>query len=339
MREHIQEIQRWLDAGKLFSVATVTHTWGSAPRPVGTVMFIGPEMEMLGSVSGGCVEGVVLRASEETTAGGTGRMLRFGVSDNDAWSVGLTCGGTIELYLEKFPGCDDPAFWSGLRDCLDGDRSCVWATCISEGEQAQYLIPIDNAVAAQAPENLLVEARRAWQERKSQIVESDGKRWFLRVFPRRFRLFIVGAAHASAELVHLARYFDFETIVIDPRSTFARNTHFATPPDRIIEEYPAEVLPDYPLDAYTFAVVMAHDPKIDDQALHLLLRSDVAYIGALSSKASNERRRERLLEAGFSETEIARIHAPVGLPIKSRTAREIALSIMAQIVAEKNRYL
>jgi xanthine dehydrogenase accessory factor len=152
-------------------------------------------------------------------------------------------------------------------------------------------------------------------------------------------LFIVGAAHASAELVFLAHYFDFETIVIDPRTAFSQNTHFPTPPDRIIEEYPAEVLPDYPLDEYTFAVVMTHDPKIDDQALHLFLRSRAAYIGALSSKASNERRRERLMRDGFSEEECRRIHAPVGLPIKSRTAKEIALSIMAQIVAIKNLHL
>lgn len=340
MREHLPELDNWFAAGKPFSVATVIHTWGSAPRPVGTVMFIGPDMEMLGSVSGGCVEGVVLRASEETSAGAPGRMLRFGVSDDDAWSVGLTCGGTIELFLEKFPGCADAAFWQTLRGCLAGRQNCVWATRISGDITEQYLIrPDDPSAASQVPADLYENAVRAWRERKSQIFESGEARWFLRVFARPMQLIVVGAAHASAELVHLARYFDFETVVIDPRTTFSRNTHFATPPDRLIEEYPAEVLPDFTLDEYTFAVVMAHDPKIDDQALHLLLRSRAAYIGALSSKASNERRRARLLADGFSEADCQRIHAPVGLPIKSRTAREIALSIMAQIVAVKNQNL
>lgn len=337
MRDYLPELDRWLAAGQPFSVATVIHTWGSAPRPVGTVMFVGPNMEMLGSVSGGCVEGAVLRASEETSAGAEGRLLRFGVSDDDAWSVGLTCGGTIEIRLEKFPGCGDPAFWQTLRKCLNDNEDCVWASRISEGAAAHYLVRPESP--SDAPEALREHALRAWRERKSQSVELDGAHWFLRVFPRKMQMFIIGAAHASAELVHLARYFDFETVVIDPREAFSRNTHFPTPPDRIIEDYPAEVLPDFPLDEYTFAVAMAHDPKIDDQALHLLLRSRAAYIGALSSKASNERRRARLLEAGFSEEEIGRIHAPVGLPIKSRTAKEIALSIMAQVVAVKNQYL
>lgn len=340
MREYLNELDRWLAEGKPFSVATVINTWGSAPRPVGTTMFIGPELEMLGSVSGGCVEGVVLRESQETTAGAAGRMLKFGVSDDDAWSVGLTCGGTIELFLEKFPGCVDPAFWQALRRCLTENKSCVWATRISGGPAAHHLVLTDDPSAgSSAPADLQEHAMRAWRERKSQMVELGEERWFLRVFPRKLQLFIIGAAHASAELAHLAAYFDFETIVIDPRGAFAQNTHFPTPPDRLIEDYPAEVLLDYPLDEYTFAVVMAHDPKIDDQALHLLLRSRAAYIGALSSKASNERRRERLLEAGFSEEEFKRIHAPVGLPIKSRTAKEIALSIMAQIIAVKNQYL
>ncbi|MEI6410634.1 MAG: XdhC/CoxI family protein [Bacteroidota bacterium] len=340
MREFLSETDRLLHEGQAFSAVTVIKTWGSAPRPVGSMMFVGPNLEMLGSVSGGCVEGVVLRESVATTTGEPGRVLSFGVSDNDAWSVGLTCGGTIEVYLEKFPGCDDPVFWQTLRRCLFENKSCVWATRIEDGAEEHHLLEIDEPEArSEMPDALRAHCVRAWRERKSQEVFLDETRWFLRVFPRKLQLIIVGAAHASAELVHLAHFFDFETIVIDPRAAFARNTHFSTPPDRIIEDYPAEVLPDYTLDEYTFAVVMAHDPKIDDQALFILLRSRAAYIGALSSKASNERRRARLLEAGFTEAEFSRIHAPVGLPIKSRTAREIALSIMAQIIAVKNQYL
>ncbi len=200
------------------------------------------------------------------------------------------------------------------------------------------MLPDGSTAGDIARPELVGHALRAYRERKSQIVEIDGVPWFIRVFPRKFQLFVIGAAHAAAELVHLAHYFDFETIVIDPRSAFARNTHFPTPPDRLVEEYPAEVIPDYELDEYTFAVVMAHDPKIDDQALHLLLHSKAAYIGALSSKKSNERRRERLLAEGFTEDDIQRIHAPVGVPIKSKTAREIALSIVAEMIAVKNAY-
>lgn len=340
MREYLPEIDRWLSAGKSFSAATVINTWGSAPRPVGTMMFVGADMEMLGSVSGGCVEGAILRESKDTNAGGAARYLKFGVSDNDAWSVGLTCGGTIEIYLEKFFASAEPLVWQALHDCLAENRGCVLATPLDGPDRQHYIVlPDATSPGPTAVPELLAEALRAYRERKSQVVELDARRWFLRVFPPKFQLFVVGAAHAAAELVHLAHYFDFETIVIDPRGAFAQNTHFATPPDQLLQEYPAEVLPDFPLDEYSFAVVMAHDPKIDDQALHLLLRSNAAYIGALSSKASNERRRERLLAAGFTEEDVKRVYAPVGVPIKSKTAREIALSIMAQIVAVKNEYL
>lgn len=340
MREYLSQIDRWLTEGKSFSAATVINTWGSAPRPVGTMMFIGPDMEMLGSVSGGCVEGAILRASEETNSGGSARELKFGVSDNDAWSVGLTCGGTIEIFLEKFFAADAPELWQELHRCLAENQGCVLASKISGPGNDHFLTLPDGRMIGKTDQPGLAEhALRAYRERKSQVVEAGEARWFVRVFPPKLQLFVIGAAHAAAELVHLAKYFDFETIVIDPRSAFARNTHFPTPPDRLVEEYPAEVMPEYPLDEYTFAVAMAHDPKIDDQALHLLLRSKAAYIGALSSKKSNERRRERLLAEGFTEADLKRIHAPVGVPIKSKTAREIALSIVAEMIAVKNQYL
>jgi xanthine dehydrogenase accessory factor len=339
MREYLAEIDQWMAQDKPFSAATVINTWGSAPRPIGTMMFIGPAMEMLGSVSGGCVEGVILREAEETSQNDVLKNLKFGVSDNDAWSVGLTCGGTIEIFLEKFVAYDSPELWQTLRSNLLANKSCVLISKLS-GEKAQhFLVHPDGSNIGQAPQELILASQKAYQERKSQKVEIGEEQWFLRVFPKKHQLFVIGAAHAAAELVHLAKYFDFETIVIDPRGTFAQNTHFPTAPDKMYEDYPAEVLPSYEIDEYTFAVVMAHDPKIDDQALHHLLRSKVAYIGALSSKGSNEKRRERLLAAGFSEEEFKRIHAPVGLPIKSKTAAEIALSILAQMILVKNQYL
>lgn len=321
-------------------MATVTATWGSAPRPVGSVMFIGPEQQLLGSVSGGCVEGALLRAAPEVAAGGVGRVMTFGISDHDAWSVGLTCGGTLEIFLEPFPFEDAGDAWSLWQQCLMSNQDVVLATRLDGAVPAHVLIRPDGTMTGH-PQNdaLAASAVQAWAERRSGTLSIEKSVWMLTVFARKPQLFIVGAAHVSAELVHLAHYLQFETIVIEPRTTFAENTHFSTLPDQLIQEYPVEVLPHYPLDAHSYAVVMAHDPKIDDQALHLLLRSDIAYIGALSSKVSNERRRQRLTEAGFSETDIERIHAPVGLPIRSKTAPEIAVSIMAQMIATKNRFL
>lgn len=337
MREFLPQLERWIAEDKPFSVATVLNTWGSAPRPVGSSIFIGHNQEMLGSVSGGCVEGALLREAPVLAGAPAGQLLRFGVADNDAWAVGLTCGGTLEIFMERFFALDQPDLWARFQDCLRSNRSCVLLTRLDGPSSEHRLVVPDEQNAGH--DALATAALHAYRQRKSQVLEVEKERWFAQVFARKAQLFIVGAAHAAAELTHLAGYFDFETIVIEPRQTFARQTHFATPPDRLMEDYPAEVLPRFPLDEYSFAVVMAHDPKIDDQALHLLLRSRVAYIGALSSKRSNEQRRERLLAAGFSEEEIRRIHAPVGLPIRSKTAREIALSIMAQVVAVKNEFL
>ncbi len=338
MREFLSKISTWAEAGQSFCTATVVNTWGSSPRPIGTNMFIGPNGEMLGSVSGGCVEGAILRETAEVQATKARKVLKFGVSDQDAWSVGLTCGGTIEILLEPGLAQVDQGLWANFQAALAQNQGCVLLTPLQDlSAPHRFFVPAE--LKENEGDELSQIALKAYQERKSQVLEYAGTTYFLGVYPPKLQLFVVGAAHAAAELVHLAKYFDFEVTVMDPRGTFAQNTQFTTAPDQLFEEYPAEVLPDYQLDEYSFAVVMAHDPKIDDQALHLLLRSKVAYIGALSSKASNEKRKQRLLEAGFSEQDIQRIHAPVGLPIKSKTAKEIALSIMAQIVAVKNQHL
>jgi len=152
-------------------------------------------------------------------------------------------------------------------------------------------------------------------------------------------MLIVGAAHITVDLVALAKQFDFETVVIDPRGIFSEKTQFPVQPDHLYVDRPAEILPTYDLDAYSFAVLLTHDPKIDDQALHLLLRSDIAYIGALGSRRTHAKRVKRLTEAGFSESEIEKIHGPIGVSINAKLPKEIALSILGQIIQVKNRYL
>ena len=149
---------------------------------------------------------------------------------------------------------------------------------------------------------------------------------------------IVGAAHITADLVELGHFFGFRTIVIDPRGAFAQKTQFQVPPDQLIEAYPSEVLEGFPLDAYTFCAVLSHDPKIDDNALEILLPSDVAYIGALGSRKTHAKRVQRLTERGISDELINRIQSPIGVDIHAKSAREIALSVMGAIVAVKNEY-
>lgn len=344
MKDQLSVINDWTEQGKPFAVATVIQTWGSSPRPVGSTMLISKEMEMAGSVSGGCVEGDVVKAALPLIEQGTSRHLAYGIADEEAWEVGLSCGGKIQVFAERFMAFDEraeeQAAWLQLQACLKKDEACLLLTRLENGQGKHFTILPDGSVHGHAAgDELVAEALRAFRERKSQVLEAEGVQYFAQVYPRRSQLLIIGAAHISADLIQLAKMFDFETIVIDPRGIFSGKTQFPAPPDRIFEQYPAEVLPDFRLDPYSYAVVLSHDPKIDDNALHILLPSGIAYIGALGSRKTHEKRKARLREAGFTEEQISRIHSPVGLDIRAKTPKEIALSIMSEIIRVKNQFL
>lgn len=344
MLDILPGIDEWIQQKKPFALATVIHTWGSSPRPIGSAMAVSGEMEMVGSVSGGCVEGVVVLEAVEVLKSGKPRHLQFGVSDEDAWSVGLSCGGKLDVFVEKFLAFneqeDEKAIWKKLRTAVRNNSGCVLLNNLSENQSRHFLVHAGGeVVGVSLPSSLKEKALQAFRERKNQIIEEEGMEWFAQVFPRKNQLFIVGAAHITVDLVALANPFGFETIVIDPRGVFANKTQFPVPPDQLFANWPEEVLPEFTFDASSFAVVLSHDPKIDDPALHLLLKSQVAYIGALGSSRTHAKRRARLQKAGFSDEDIQRIHGPIGLNIHAKTAKEIALSIMAEIISVKNAYL
>ncbi len=324
-------IEDWLSKQKKFAVATVIGTWGSAPRPVGSVLLVSENGDMAGSVSGGCVENAVVKEALNVLEIGVPRQLHYGISNDDAWSVGLMCGGELDVLVEPFPNGEVQEL---LLHALRENRGGVLLSRLGT-ELVEQCFFLPDADPSLMPNGQL--ARKVWTERKSQVIETPEGTWFARVIPRKLQLLVIGSAHIAAELVRLAKIFDFQTIVIDPRQVFAEKTEFPDVPHQMIVDWPAEVLPDFKLDAYTYAVLLTHDPKIDDQALHLLLRSNIGYIGALGSKRTNEKRVERLREAGFDEATIARIHAPVGLSIGAKGAKEIALSIMAEIIQIKNK--
>jgi xanthine dehydrogenase accessory factor len=344
MKELLPVIEDWTSQNKEFAIATVIKTWGSAPRPIGSSMIVSSDMEMAGSVSGGCVEGAVIKSALPLIENKVAKKLAYGVADEEAWAVGLSCGGKIQVFAERFLAFDErpeeKAVWENLKDCLSNNKACVLMTRIADGASHHLLVLPDGTFFGKKPEGALVqEGLRAYKERKNQVVEYEDTHYFAQVFPRKSQMLIIGAAHITVDLVELAKMYDFETIVIDPRGIFSSKTQFTSPPDKIFADYPAEVLPDYTLDAYTYAVVLSHDPKIDDNALHLLLPSDTAYIGALGSRRTHAKRVKRLEEAGFSEEQIARIHAPIGVDINAKTPKEIALSIMGEIIKVKNEFL
>ena len=344
MRELFYQIEEWVEKKSPFAIATVIQTWGSSPRPVGSSMLVSSEMEMAGSVSGGCVETAVVRETLSLMDIGGGKRLAYGVADEDAWAVGLSCGGKIQVYLERFMAFDsretERTAWETLRDCFKNNNGCILITELADGEGGHTVVLPDGAQAGvEVQDNLIQEALAAYHERRHIAVTIDGRAYFIRVFPPRLRLLVIGAAHITADLVELSKLFGFESIVIDPRGAFADKTQFTVAPDSILVNYPSEVLPALQPDPYTWAVILSHDPKIDDDALRILLPSPVAYIGALGSKRTHAKRVERLRKGGFSDDVIGRIQAPIGLDINARTPREIALAIMAEIIQEKNRYL
>lgn len=325
MQEHAETLLQWDKNKTNYAIALVTQTWRSAPRPVGTIMAMNEHQQIIGSVSGGCIEGTVAEELLKAMNTGQSTLLDYGIQNETAWQSGLSCGGQIQILV--FP-IDQQSTHSKL-----------WqqALQLASGKQPHGLLfqlsnlpnhPIEKVLSYSADPQLF--------SAKSGYISLSGKDYFAWIHPPQANLYIIGGAHLSAELVFLANHFGFLTTVIDPRGFFTEHTQYPIPPHHLINDWPAPYFESQPLSQFDFGVVLSHDPKIDDQALSIFLNSPIAYIGALGSKKNQEKRKIRLLEKGFSEKNIARIHGPIGLAIHAASAREIALSILAQMIQIKN---
>jgi len=338
MKDYLEIIKNWSEKSSSISLVRVIKTWGSSPRPVGSVMLINAEGKMAGSVSGGCVEGAVAKEARKVLNQGEDAKLSYGVSDDEAWTVGLSCGGSIQVFVQSVDFSQ--GVWKNLLENIENNKSSILISTLNDGENTNTLIEESGEVIGdRVAEEVIVEAKKTYDERTHKTIEHDNKTYFIQIFPRRSILMIIGAAHITVDLVTLGNLYDFETIVIDPRGYFAHNTTFNNPPSQLLEAYPSEVLNKFPLDAFTFCAILSHDPKIDDNALEVLLQSKVAYIGALGSKKTHQKRIKRLQEKGVSADQIDRIKAPIGMPIYAKSAKEIALSVMGQIIEAKNEFL
>ncbi|NKX45858.1 XdhC family protein [Roseicyclus persicicus] len=302
----------WHREGKGAVIATVVETWGSAPRAVGAQMVVSGAGEMEGSVSGGCVEGAVVVEAMELVGSGAAKLLDFGVSDEEAFAVGLACGGRIRVLLEPVGGALPVAVLEELVAARAGRRPVA------------YVADLDGP--ARRIDGPAAHSDRFRMDRSG--VEEDG-RTFVHVHNPPLRMLIVGAVHIAQALVPMARLAGYDAIVIDPRPAFGATARF--PGTRIVEEWPDEALAELGLDPRTAVVTLTHDPKLDDPAIRAALASDVFYLGCLGSSRTHAKRVARLQEAGFTEDQIARIHAPVGLDIGARGPAEIAVSVLAQV--------
>ena len=341
MRDIWNELTQWSDSGEPFALARVVETWGSSPRGVGSAMIVDKELRVAGSVSGGCIEGAVITEAQQVMETGTPKKLSFGVDDETAWSVGLSCGGEVSVLVERHlpfaGGPEAQAVWQALRERVDENQPAMLLTRL--GHEGSHLLAAPEGVVAgdwgPLTEPALATAQKAYERREGEVADIAGEEVFIQVFPRRDQVIIIGAGHIALPLVQYAQLLDLDTIVIDPREVFATPERFAALPTQLFAQWPEAVLAEWDLNEDSYCVVLTHDPNIDDQALHFFLRAPVAYIGALGGRKSHGKRRARLHEAGFDEAAIARIKGPVGIDIGADTPSEIALSIAAEIVAVK----
>lgn len=306
----------WHRSGRKAALATVVETWGSAPRQPGSQLAISGEGQIMGSVSGGCVEGAVVTEALEAMEDGLPRILTFGVSDETAFAVGLACGGTIRVLVEPVG--------KGLPEDMLADLVAARA----EKHPLAYAVhPETWARALYRPGQDGAADARLRSDKAG--LEEDGR--FIAPHNPPLRLIVVGAVHIAQPLVSIARACGYAPTLIDPRDTFGAAERF--PGETVLDDWPDEALAALAPDTRTAIVTLTHDPKLDDPAIRLAIRSPAFYLGCLGSKKTHAKRVERLTEAGFSVAEIGRIHAPVGLDIWAKTPAEIAVSIMAQITA------
>ena len=314
----------WVQAGKGAALATVIETWGSAPRPCGAQLAIGANGEMTGSVSGGCVEGTVVVEALEALRDGEPRILDFGVSDNDAFAVGLACGGRIRVLVEPVGAGNAlaPALLGQLVAARAARRPVVHAVRPEDWERRLVAGPDDPL----------------WQAAGAALAADRSGfagPWFLGVHNPPLRMAIVGAVHIAQALVPMARLAGYDVTVIDPREAFASAARF--PDTSLSHDWPDAALADFGMDGRTAVVTLTHDPKLDDPAIMAALRGGVFYLGCLGSSRTHAARVARLADAGFSAEEIARIHAPVGADIGARSPAEIAVAILAQVTERLRR--
>ena len=305
--EVLRTAEEWRKTGHRAALGTIVKTWGSAPRPVGAMVAIRDDGQIVGSVSGGCVEDdLVEKVRDKFAAAKKPELITYGVTNEEATRWGLPCGGTLQLVLE--PVSDK----SGLAELLEK---------IQSQQLVKRRVEMDSGRATLEPGR--------WQD----VLEFDG-RVLSAVHGPRWRLVLIGAGQLTRYLAEMARMLDYHVVVIDPREEYASG--WDLPSVAIDRGMPDDVVRELQLDGHSALIALTHDPKLDDLALMEGLKSAAFYVGAIGSKKNNDARRERLKEFDVSADEIARLRGPVGLYIGSKTPPEIAIAILAEMTAVRH---
>ena len=336
MLDLLPQIQEWFAAGEKVAVATVIRVAGSAPRPVGARMIVSSEGRMAGSVSGGCVEITVYEEMTAVLGGGPPRKLHFGITEDMIWDVGLACGGTIDVFVQKL----DPALVTVLVDHVEQGIPVMLAMAVS-GESAAgepVLVTRDGLVQGRAGVRVIQVAQEMLASRAEAgaIHEiAPGMEVFVEPFLPPPVLVIIGGVHTAIPLTLFAKELGFYVIVADPRAKFASLERFPGA-DEVLLEWPDEALAHLEIDNATYIVILTHDPKIDEPTLAAALQTEAAYIGAIGSRGTHAERFDRMAEWGVTREQLARVYAPIGLDLGGRSPEETALSIISEVIAVKN---
>ncbi len=356
MKELLDTLTTWQADGTdpaAIGRAVVVRTFGSAPRPEGAVLLYATDGRIAGSVSGGCVEGAAAEEIDRARATGHARVIRYGISDEEAWDVGLACGGTIDVLVEPVAPAAVIAAARGSMGA-GGHGSAVITPLPADSPPGEFgphqpgdgappaaeLVVSDDGTLTGTlgtPEldaELVAAASAALKRGLSRTVELGGHSLFIEVFPVRPRLVVVGGVEVARSLVRLARELGFETVVVDGRAAFATAERFPDV-DRLVVGWPDEVAEEIGLGPNDAVAVLSHDVKFDEPAIIEALRRGCRYVGAVGSKKTQADRNARLLEAGVSQADLARLRGPVGLDLGGRAPAETALAILAEIVAER----
>jgi xanthine dehydrogenase accessory factor len=325
----LEQALAWVSAGRVVALATVVGTWGSSPRPAGSQMAVDEAGAFVGSVSGGCVEGAAVTEALDVLKQGRPRLMDVGISNDRAWEVGLACGGRLQIFVERAP---DPVT---LRALLE-ERPIALVTDLQSGRRALVRDGVPSGDLA-LDSRVVTAVQGYLREDRAGTIDDRVHPLFVNVFNRPLRLVVVGAVHIAQALAPMAAAAGFDVTVIDPRRAFSTPERF--PAVRLVHQWPDGALAAFGLDTRTAVVTLTHDPKLDDPALEAALKSEAFYIGALGSRKTQDARLKRLKELGFDDDALKRIHGPVGLDLGGRAPAEIAVAILGQIVAAKNKRL
>jgi xanthine dehydrogenase accessory factor len=350
VRDVLEELVGWWQAGETVGLGTVVATWRSAPRPAGAAMLVGPDGTAVGSVSGGCVEGAVYEEARDAAETGEVMLRRYGVSDDDAFAVGLTCGGILDVFVEpvsreSFPELGEVAASVGRHEpvavvtCVTGPddrlgrRLVLWPDRVSGSLGLERL---DDAVAADA-RGMLAAGRTGMLhfghdgERRGDELEL-----FVNAFAPPARMVVFGAIDFAAAVARVGSFLGYRVTVCDARPVFATPKRFPEA-DEVVVDWPHRYLAAEAeagrIDERTVLCVLTHDPKFDVPLLEVALRLPVAYVGAMGSRRTHDERLERLSDAGLTAAEVARLSSPIGLDLGARTPEETAVSIAAEVIA------